>query len=83
MEQALAALKEELEQEVQELAKSRSIEDRATRIAEEMGISKVRACYTTALCCNLFSKETMGFSDETMQPPVSNYFRGAFGLWTI
>lgn len=42
MEQALAALKEEMEQEVQELSKRRSIEDRAARMAEEMGINKVR-----------------------------------------
>lgn len=43
MEQTLAALREELEREVQALSKSRSIEDRATMMAKEAEISKVCA----------------------------------------
>lgn len=42
MEQALAVLQEELEQELQALSKSRSIEDRAARMAEEVAVNKVR-----------------------------------------
>lgn len=42
MEQALATLREDLEQQVQALSKSRSIEDMATRMAEEVGLTKVR-----------------------------------------
>ncbi len=41
MEQALATMREELEHEVQELSKSRSIEDRAARMAKEVEVSKV------------------------------------------
>lgn len=43
MEQALTALREELEEKVQELSKSRNIEDRAARMAKEADVSKVRA----------------------------------------
>ena len=42
MEQTLAVLREELEQEVQALSRSRSIEDRAVLMAKEAGVSKVR-----------------------------------------
>lgn len=41
MEQALTVLREELEHEVQELSKARSIEDRATLMAKEADVSKV------------------------------------------
>lgn len=41
MEQALAVMREELEQEVQALSKSRSIEDRAARMAREVELNKV------------------------------------------
>lgn len=43
MEQTLAVLREDLEQEVQALSKSRSIEDRAALMAKEADVSKVRA----------------------------------------
>lgn len=42
MGQTLAVLREELEQEVQALSRSRSIEDRAVLMAKEAGVSKVR-----------------------------------------
>lgn len=43
MEQTLAVLREELEKEIQALSKSRSIEDRAARMAKEADASKVCA----------------------------------------